>query len=50
MLGCHESGEWLDGDIAMGRPFLLGEARSSAMMAAAVEMAACSASDWIVEM
>ena len=51
VLGCHESGgDWLDGEIAMGRPFLLGEARSSAMMAAAVEMAACSASDWIVEM
>ena len=54
MLGCHESGveqpPWLDGEVAMGRPFLLGQARSSAMMAAAMEIGVCSASDWILEM
>jgi len=61
LLGCHE-GEppWLDPEIALGRPFLVDPvpsrdgdgdgAHSSAALAQALEVAACSSSDWIIPM
>jgi hypothetical protein len=54
LIGCHEGGDpWLDGEIAIGRPFLLdlqpgAKAHTLAVVAPAVEVAACSSSDWIV--
>merc|ERR1712146_179464 len=57
LIGCHEGGgdQWLDGEIAIGRPFMVdlqpgGKARTSAVVAPVVEVVACSSSDWIVPM
>lgn len=56
LLGCHEDEPmWLDGEVAIGRPFLLGDgngvrSHSLAAVAQVVEVAACSSTDWIAPM